>query len=597
VDVSSLYLKCIRKLEAAGISFAKRDVGVLFERICGHNPSLERIFSFVLSPKQENEIEAVMVRREKREPLARIFGFVDFDGVQIKVSKGVFRPCEDSPRLIDHAVAFYERVGRQPLRILDLGTGTGCLLLALLRRYPQATGVGIDVNKASIALAQENARRNSLQKRATFQLGDWEMGLAGPFDLIISNPPAVPTHHIASMHPEMRDFDPLEALDGGEDGLVFYRRLAKAFTRLSALDGVGVFQVYTPDREVACFAKYKLQTQIGKNYMGLAEVVLVTRPQDPFSWRMLGAPVWRMIKAFTVWLRPSFYSLLALSTGLALCVGLAVWQGVNVADGTALAASFSWFWASIVLLITAALMYCGERKWALLAATWTAPEALHPAPAFLRRHYLWQNWIAQFVPPSLAIIVGRGLASAQMPGGGMRRGVLSGLFDQATDFALLCAFLPGAALVLFADANWTGFVGGCAVGVALMTGVGLLIRPLCPLPMREAFWPLLNWSLTRALLTLLRLLIGVYALGLFVPLLPVATLTPIVSFVALLPLTPGNLGLAEWGWVGGLAAMGTSAHVAALYALGFRLLVLVAQTILLGLNEAYVFIQEKRATV
>jgi len=283
-----------------------------------------------------------------------------------------------------------------------------------------------------------------------------------------------------------------------------------------------------------------------------------------------------------------FLSVLSFVGGIALCVALALSQEVTASDAGVLLASYSLFGTFLVVLLTAALMFCGERKWALLAHAWT-PAAQKPPAAFLRRHYLWQNWAAQFVPPALAIVIGRGLASRRMPGGTMQSGIISGLFDQATDFILLCALLPGSFLFFFAGAGSAGFVVGAMLGVLLVAAMGAGLRRFCPEPLRTIFWPLFHWSLARALLTLWRLLIGVLALGLAIPLLPVAALTPVVSFVALIPLTPGNLGLAEWGWVGGLAADGVDAHEAALYALGFRLLVLVAQTLLLGLNEAYEF--------
>ncbi len=285
----------------------------------------------------------------------------------------------------------------------------------------------------------------------------------------------------------------------------------------------------------------------------------------------------------------SFLAILGLGAGVLLCVGLVLWQGLGAADARALAAGLSLFWCAVVLALTAALMFCGERKWGLLSRCRAARGPAMEAP-FLRRHYLWQNWVGQFIPPSVAIILGRAWVSRRA-GEGVRGGLASGLFDQATDFAALCALLPGAAFVLFGGTGWGAFFAGSALGLAALFGMGpFLTRRFLS---REAFPALFGWSVARALLTLLRLLAGVKALSLSLPLLPVAALTPIVSFVALIPLSPGNLGLAEWGWAFGLVFAGQSAHTATLYALGFRLLILVAQTLLLALNELYVLAARK----
>lgn len=287
----------------------------------------------------------------------------------------------------------------------------------------------------------------------------------------------------------------------------------------------------------------------------------------------------------------------SLLLGFALCVGLVLWQGIGAAEMRLLRAGFSPLWSALVLLLTAALMFCGERKWAVLSAAWHGGEGAEPAKGFFRRHYLWQTWMGQFVPPSLAIVLGRGWAARAMRGVGALSGVTNGLFDQATDFALLCAFLPAGALVLWAGAGWGGFIWGSCFGVALVALLGKQLFRWTPASLRESYWSIFGWSLARVALTLLRLLAGVYAFGFSLSLLAVSALTPVVGLLALLPLTPGNLGLAEWGWVGGLVFAGESAHDAALYALGFRVLVLVAQTILLGLNEAHVLHSQPNAAL
>jgi release factor glutamine methyltransferase len=127
--------------------------------------------------------------------------------------------------------------------VLDLGTGTGALLLALLSEYPTASGIGVDCSAGALAVAGANAARHGLEGRAVFQGGDWGRGLTGTFDLIVSNPPYIRRGDLAGLPPDVRDYDPVLALDGGADGLDAYRALMPSVVALLAADGLAVIEV------------------------------------------------------------------------------------------------------------------------------------------------------------------------------------------------------------------------------------------------------------------------------------------------------------------------------------------------------------------
>ena len=131
----------------------------------------------------------------------------------------------------------------QPLRILDVGTGSGCLLLTLLCELPQATGLGTDISAAALATAARNARRLGLEQRVAWLRADGLESVAGPFHMLVANPPYVRTADLDGLEPEVRDFDPIEALDGGPDGLAIYRRLARRMADVVAAAGWVVLEV------------------------------------------------------------------------------------------------------------------------------------------------------------------------------------------------------------------------------------------------------------------------------------------------------------------------------------------------------------------
>ena len=175
-------------------------------------------------------LRALTARRIRREPMAYVTGEREFWGLPFKVSPAVLVPRPDSETLIEAALALMP--GRtEPWRIVDLGVGSGCLLLTLLREFPNARGVGLDASAEALSVAQYNADALGVGARTHLVRGDWRLQgwagqLGGPFDLLVSNPPYIETEAIDGLMPEVARFEPRLALDGGGDGLAAYRIIA-----------------------------------------------------------------------------------------------------------------------------------------------------------------------------------------------------------------------------------------------------------------------------------------------------------------------------------------------------------------------------------
>lgn len=195
-----------------------------------------------LDDESERRLAALLARRCDREPISQILGCREFWSLNFRVSRDVLTPRPDSETLIEAVLAeFPDR--QRPYRLLDLGTGSGCLLLALLSELPQAFGIGVDRSRAALALAGENAIALGFAARCQWLEGDWCAGLSGPFDIIISNPPYIPTGEIDHLDPEVAFFDPRGALDGGADGLDCYRLLAPQIAARLAPGGIAALEL------------------------------------------------------------------------------------------------------------------------------------------------------------------------------------------------------------------------------------------------------------------------------------------------------------------------------------------------------------------
>ena len=192
----------------------------------------------VLSAAERVRFSDALRRMEAREPLSRIAGRREFWGLEFLLSADTLDPRPETETVVEAVLARLPERNR-PYRLLDLGTGTGCLLLALLSELPRASGLGTDIAFGAAHTARHNAERLGLGARAGFAVGNWAEAVGGRFDAIVANPPYIASGAIAGLPPEVRDFDPRRALDGGADGLAAYRAIAADLPRL--LEAGGVF--------------------------------------------------------------------------------------------------------------------------------------------------------------------------------------------------------------------------------------------------------------------------------------------------------------------------------------------------------------------
>lgn len=223
-------------------------------------------------------LAAFAARRLDREPVARILGEREFWGLPFRLSPATLEPRPDTETLVEAVLKTLRAQGRAdaPLAIVDVGTGTGCILLALLHELPQATGLGIDRVLEAAQTARGNAERLGLAARAHFIVGNWSTAAAGPVDVLVSNPPYIESAVIPGLAPEVRQYDPLLALDGGRDGLDAYRALAADAPRLLAPGGLAALEVGEgQDGAVAGLFAGRGRITVHADLGGIARTVLV----------------------------------------------------------------------------------------------------------------------------------------------------------------------------------------------------------------------------------------------------------------------------------------------------------------------------------
>jgi release factor glutamine methyltransferase len=231
------------RLSAAGISDARREARLLLAAALGWDAA--RVLGFPeaeMTPAAGRQLEPLIARRSAREPVSRILGYREFWSLPFELSADTLDPRPDSETLIGSALAALGERARA-YRVLDFGTGSGCLLLALLSELPNARGTGVDLSEGALQTARRNAAALGLGARAQFLRGNWGDGLSGHWDVILANPPYIPSHALQSLMPEVARYEPKLALDGGTDGLEAYRALGPQIARLLAPAGVATVEV------------------------------------------------------------------------------------------------------------------------------------------------------------------------------------------------------------------------------------------------------------------------------------------------------------------------------------------------------------------
>ena len=246
------------------------------ELLLAHALGVERE-QLLLDPPDEmpDAFEDLIARRERGEPVAYIVGKRAFWSIELEVAPGVLIPRPDSETLIDAAVAHFEG-SAGPQRVLDLGTGSGALLLAALDEWPLSSGIGVDRSREAVAIARRNADRLGLSDRVELRVGNWAEGIEERFDLILCNPPYVAA--TAEMGPGVGEYEPHDALFAGEDGLDAYRALAPIFPRLLGDGGLAAVEIGFDQAASAAslLARDGLSARLARDLAGRPRALLLT---------------------------------------------------------------------------------------------------------------------------------------------------------------------------------------------------------------------------------------------------------------------------------------------------------------------------------
>jgi len=267
-----------RLLNSSGIDDAPREAEILITETLGISKTELYSGRYEITDEESIRVDSLALRRSKREPLQYILGFVEFLGLRFHLGKGVLIPRQETELLAQEAIRLLKDRKTGNARVLDLCTGSGCIAITIARNLPDTVVYAIDISETALKYACENARLNNV-KNVIFMKGDLyePLKLSGHkirFDLIASNPPYIRRKEIETLQPEIREWEPIEALNGGEDGLDYYRRIIGNSREFLTGEGEILLEVGDPDgvREIAISRGFKIISAI-KDLSGFERIL------------------------------------------------------------------------------------------------------------------------------------------------------------------------------------------------------------------------------------------------------------------------------------------------------------------------------------
>lgn len=270
------------RLRKAGVKTPLLDSRLLLQNVLGI--SYEQLLVSAtreLTGEEEQAFEAYVMRRLKREPVAKILGEKEFWGMKFKTTSATLDPRPDTETLIESVLRNYKEKDR-PFKILDLGTGTGCILISLLKEYPNATGLGVDRSLEALQIARENAEKNNVAERLDFVQSDWFSNVTDKYDIIVSNPPYIKNDSIKHLSEEVALYEPKLALEGGNEGLDAYKRIVSGIDNFLNPHAKGFFEIGKWQEEPVAEIIHKQGLQVAEVWEDLAGVPRVVVFHKPF---------------------------------------------------------------------------------------------------------------------------------------------------------------------------------------------------------------------------------------------------------------------------------------------------------------------------
>jgi len=269
------------RLRQAGVANPRQDARILTAAAMGRRPGdLIAYPEAMLAEHHLTDLEHTLARRVRREPVSRILGSREFWSLPFELSEETLDPRPDSETLVEATLETL-RERQRPYSLLDLGTGTGCLLLSLLKELPESWGLGVDVSLGAVATARRNAERLGLRDRATFLNASWTDALSGQWDVIVSNPPYVSERELAELEPEVRLYDPLRALVADDNGLGAYREILSSVRPLLDEDGFVALEIGAGQAQYVTEISMSMGldvTRIARDLQGM-DRCLIARPK------------------------------------------------------------------------------------------------------------------------------------------------------------------------------------------------------------------------------------------------------------------------------------------------------------------------------